>query len=446
MNFLPRSRITPNPRRRWRGAGDDQSSKSKVLPYGPQIDLNFATGTYYGVGAAPPSSFLTTTRASIGMAVDSRGSWTSFAANTPRITNLGLLVEESRTNSIRNNTMQGAAAGSPGTLPTNWSAYDGGGFATQAIVGTGTENGIAYIDIRLTGSTSNQYAVYFDTTTAIAAANAQAWAFSAFVKLVAGSLTDISSMFSAIDQYSSAPAFLATVNGGAFTPGSNSTPLGQCRITGPVTTNNASTASIQPYISFLTAAGPFDLTLRIGWPQLELGAFATSPIPTAAAAVTRAADVITLASPPAFGGAYSLLAQGTPQAPASFAANQVIFNTTLPTVTTDRSTLARVATTATAQVVMRIAGVNGYNQSSASAWAQNAPGKLAVAYAPNLQNAAFNGALMTGGSNAALPATPTEVDFGTVTGGTNAWDGLISRIALWPTTALSAAQLQQITT
>jgi hypothetical protein len=43
------------------------------------------------------------------------------------------------------------------------------------------------------------------------------------------------------------------------------------------------------------ASGAVDATFRIGWPQLELGAFASSPIRTTSAAVTRATDDITLA-------------------------------------------------------------------------------------------------------------------------------------------------------
>src|SRR5262249_37063800 len=49
-------------------------------------------------------------------------------------------------------------------------------------------------------------------------------------------------------------------------------------------------------------------TLRIGWPQLELGSSVTSPIRTTNAAVTRAADVLTVTNPPPFGSAASKFA------------------------------------------------------------------------------------------------------------------------------------------
>jgi len=55
-----------------------------------------------------------------------------------------------------------------------------------------------------------------------------------------------------------------------------------------------------------TTGTAIDLTLRIGSPQLEQQAVASSPIPTTAAAVTRPADVLTLATTP---GTYDIQIQ-----------------------------------------------------------------------------------------------------------------------------------------
>ncbi|MFM6192892.1 MAG: hypothetical protein ACKPFF_10615, partial [Planktothrix sp.] len=86
----------------------------------PTLDLNFAL-----TKSLDPR--ITFTRASSGTYFDSNGVMQLASANTPRFDHnpntkesLGLLIEEQRTNSIRNNTMQGAVAGTPGTLPTNW--------------------------------------------------------------------------------------------------------------------------------------------------------------------------------------------------------------------------------------------------------------------------------------------------------------------------------------
>jgi len=61
-----------------------------------------------------------------------------------------LLLEPQRTNSIRNSSMVGAVAGSPGTLPTNWTRQNSSGL-TQTVVGVGVENGLQYVDINLSG-------------------------------------------------------------------------------------------------------------------------------------------------------------------------------------------------------------------------------------------------------------------------------------------------------
>ena len=244
------------------------------------------------------SQIITFTRASTATYLDSAGVLQSAAVDTPRLdynpstlAAQGLLIEEARTNSIRNNTMQGAVAGTPGTAPTNWtrSASPTSGISSE-IVGTSTETGISYIDIRFTGTATATFSfnTNFETTTQVAASPSQTWAVSTYVKLTAGVLNGANISFT-VGEYSSVPAFLRNNFSSVTTP--TSAGLATQRASYSFTTG-ASTASIQPQISANFTNGlTYDFTLRIGLPQLELGAFATSVIPTTTTALTRSADV-----------------------------------------------------------------------------------------------------------------------------------------------------------
>jgi hypothetical protein len=206
----------------------------------------------------------------------------------------GLLIEEQRTNSIRNNTMVGAVAGTPGTLPTNWATSLAG--LTQEVVGTGTESGITYIDIRFSGTTTGtQINVFLETITGNAAINGTTYVWGLYWRIVAGALTNISSTGLVVNGYDSGGAFL----GGAFTVGSyvgSPTPSSTLsRVSRSYTGANASLAFGRPGVFFVTTVGSaIDFTIRLGLPQFETGAFITSPILTTTAAATRTADVATM--------------------------------------------------------------------------------------------------------------------------------------------------------
>lgn len=200
---------------------------------------------------------------------------------------LGLLVEESRTNSIRNNTMVGAVAGTPGTPPTNWANVIVTGL-TASVASVGTQNGISYIDVRVNGtpSTSSFYNLVPDTL--IAGVSGQTWTGSFWGALVGGSLANTNAQIE-LRESDASQAFLANTTNSITLSGS----LNRFSLTR--TLNNVSTAFVSVRFIFQVTSGlPVDFTFRIGLPQLEEGAFATSVIPTTTAAATRSADVASI--------------------------------------------------------------------------------------------------------------------------------------------------------
>lgn len=194
-----------------------------------------------------------------------------------------LLLEPQRTNSIRNSSMVGAVAGSPGTLPTNWQVINGAGL-TQSVVGLGTESGTPYIDFRFNGTaTGTNIEVRFDSTTSIAAANGQAWTLNTYAKIISGTFNTAS-----LGIYERTSAGIIVVQGfQVVVPTSTLQRFAYTR----TLSGGATVAAVQPAIIFsVTNGAAYDFTIRIAAPQMELGAYATTWVPTTTAAVTRLAD------------------------------------------------------------------------------------------------------------------------------------------------------------
>lgn len=261
----------------------------------PRMALDFTTATL-----DPRVTFTRT--GNTATVINSSGVVAAINADLPRfdynpstlICN-GLLIEEARTNTIRNNTMVGAVVGTPGTVPTNWSANWAGTVngLTFSIAGLGTESGIDYVDISIAGTSTSAGALFnlFETANSTPALINQNWAASLYIKVVSGSQGNMGVQnyireLSAVGAITAATATNMTLN-------SNSLITNRFAITRTLT--GATTAFIASGIRFAPdGVSTYNMVLRIGLPQMEQGAFATSVIKTSSAAVTRNADVATM--------------------------------------------------------------------------------------------------------------------------------------------------------
>lgn len=222
--------------------------------------------------------------------------------NAPATTGvpLGLLIELSRTNSIRNaqagSSIPGVI-GSVGAMPTYWTAVAFGFGLSAEVVASGTEAGLSYVDVRFYGTNSSgNTGVMGYYPEFIAASPNQTWTGSHYVKLQAGSTSGVDSFATnmigrKVDQTGTGDTTAVT-----FTPSASLQRVSATRALG-----SADTALVSTDITMYVLNGQsIDLTLRLAAPQLEQGSFPTSYIPTTTLSATRQADVAQITSVTSF--------------------------------------------------------------------------------------------------------------------------------------------------
>lgn len=417
--------------------------------------LDFTSATISDTLAARGFTF--TRSGATATRVNSSGVLETVAANTLRIDHdpttlacLGGLFEEASTNAIRNSTMVGAAAGSPGTLPTNWSSpvYGPAGISFE-VVGTGTESGIAYIDIRAYGtpSATDFVRISMETNTGVAAATGQTWCVSAYVALVGGSFANTTGAGLGLLERTSGGAYVA--DGNASITVTSGALAGKRYAYARTLAGGATTGAVVPQVLIrgVTSGNPIDVTLRIGAPQLEQKAFATSYIPTSTAAVTRNADALTLGDLSRIGfnpAASSVIAQGRILGQSALVYPGVV--ALGMGVEGDKVVLYRDGNSSRFAVEAKVAGVAQYSLSVTAAPATGAEYKTAFAFAADDAAQTTSGAAPVKDASVALSTILDRMSIGGFQargGGTNGAQ-IIRRVDYYPR-RLPDADLQSLT-
>jgi hypothetical protein len=414
----------------------------------PSFQRDFASVKTLDHGTGPAITF---TRASGATYFDADGVLQTAANDTPRFdhdpatgASLGLLIEESRTNSIRNSQAGGAVVGAPGTSPTNWSIAASGSGLSREIVGTGTEDGMAYIDVRFSGTGASDPVIQIqpEASTEIVASNGQTWTAYWYVRLVGGTTAGISAWNTLWLERDAAGNSLTIAPAALSTP--NSSALKTQRTVATRTLTNASTARISNRLNLTCNNVTIDITLRIAAPQLEQGAFPTSYIPTTTAAATRSADsaVVTPIS------SFYNQSEGTLFAESSSndsTASRFSTPVGVGTSNNERIFLHRNANSGQGRIGIITGGIS---QAAADigAWTLGAVAKIAIAFKTDDVAATINGASVTTDTSVVVPtADKFSIGNAVVASSSFTLNGHIRKIAYWPK-RLTNTLLGQLTT
>jgi hypothetical protein len=344
---------------------------------------------------------------------------TGEASSWTCIRPLGIRIEEQRTNLLLNSVLAGAVVGvvgAGGALPTNWAIETAAGLTTE-ITATGVENGLAFIEVRLSGNQSGFYQIRNANVT-ITGTTGQSYAGAVNARLIAGSLPN----GLRVNVVEATGAFAGTFTTAALTPAYQ-------RIIAVRAVQLAS-APMQMRLQHPAFTGAVDCTFRITAPQLESGASPSSYIPTGASQVTRAADVCSVNTLSPWYNAVegTIVVEGVPSDGSGTARALVSIGTG---AAAERIQIRHTAGTNRANALVVAGGVASADMlSDPSAWPLGAQGKAALSYKTDQFAFSCNGQPPKTDASGAVPAA-SQMDIGR---GVNSavFNGTISRLTYYP--------------
>jgi hypothetical protein len=304
---------------------DASGNKSNVVSSGSfvtdvTLDLNFVNNTAFGNGAsAVLTDLLTISRTTTAWAETSAGVWQNFAINAARITDRGILLEQSKTNVVQQNrdltiSHQLTVTGGSGTFTDGETVTATGGGSGTYVAGNSTatifavRNGSGTFSGTLTGGTSGATKTISSSATKWVKTNVTTSQNQTGVDGVANSATSVTTsadngtIIQSVTDGSRArfvTAFLKRLTGSGaiqMTMDNGST-WTTVTVTSSWTRVSIPTQTLaNPQVGFRLATNGD--AVAVDFVQSEnSGTFFSSPILTTTASVTRGADTVTLTNP-----------------------------------------------------------------------------------------------------------------------------------------------------
>jgi len=344
-----------------------------------------------------------------------------------------------RTTPATNATVVGSyTAKNTGTFPTYWANFASN--IPYGVVGSGTINGISYIDVRYYGLPNAALGLYsvmcmdYTVTVGIPVTGGSSYTEGFYCAIVGGSTAGITAIYidnryfggnGALQDYNILPSLTSTLT----------------RFSSTTTAQSTATGTFPSYLITYTDNVAVDITLRFGMPQFEASAFPTSIITTSGATATRAVETCIYTPSVAFPTSGTLLTEylltSTEAAGGPFR--------DVSAIGSDSSNIivARTGTSNTIQIADFVSNVLSMIYSSLVSAPVNQTNKFALTYSSSLTSTlSVNGGTIASGTASAFP-TMSNIYLSTNRSGQI--NGYYRKISFYPV-VLSNTEITTLTT